>query len=188
MKGIHIGKTDRVEITQQKGGGVIYTNLIPKKVVPAPVAEPALALNDDPTLVVAPVDPNEVHKKVMNMSRRDLALELSRAYEENPSEVNYQALIDFKRSCKVSWEKLGITEPMDPTDQAFVKKVPAAVEPEPLQEAEPLTNREKIQAMLPATTKEQAEAILTIKRQCKKSWDHLGVSPSELANIYNLIG
>lgn len=190
MRGNHIAKTDVVEITGNHGEGVRVKNLIPKKTVPLPTAEPAQALKDDPVLVDAPADPNEVQRKVTNLSRREQAVKLSQEFEANPCQQTYDALIAFKRSSKTSWEKLGITEPMDLNDQILVNQVNADVlepEPEPVA-AEPLTNRERVQALLPITTKAQAEAVLAIKRQCKKSWEHLGVSETDMSNIYTLIG
>lgn len=188
MRGNHIAKTDVVEITGNHGEGVRVKNLIPKKTVPMPTAEPAQALKDDPLLIDAPADPNEVQRKVTNLSRRDQAVKLSQEFEANPCQQTYDALIAFKRSSKTSWEKLGITEPMDPAKFDFSPPEPEPEpEPEPVA-AEPLTNRERVQALLPVTTKAQAEAVLAIKRQCKKSWEHLGVSETDMANIYTLIG
>lgn len=199
MAGEHIGVIEEVRITQQNGGGIVVTPrdaTKPKKVEQPPaVIEQAVALNDEHSVVAAPpVNPKEVVQEVIALSRKDMAKGLydtfQRATDTQEKATALQALVDFKKQCKVSWEKLGISDPTGPTNTP-TKPVKAKEAPKPKKEVKKMmTPREEIQHLLPKfdaangnEKTEFAKDILKLKQQAKKSWDVLGVPKATVEKI-----
>lgn len=197
MAGDHIGIIEDVRITQQMGGGVKVTPRTDASKQP-PVAQvnvvPVEALANPEKEAEAPkVDPKAVINEVATLSRKDIAKGLYDTYQRavDPGEkaTALKALVDYKKSCKVGWEKLGIP---DPTIQATAKSAtskPKAAAPKPAQK-KPMTPREEIQHLLPkykaAVGKEKtefAQDILKLKQQAKKGWDVLGVPKDIVESI-----
>lgn len=113
IAGKHIERTHEVRITEDYGGGVITTQLTKtiNKVHLDKSIEPVEALSDTLEENKAPVlDPLEVIKKIQK-TKKELAKELSQTYRDTPTQENYDALLNLKKTSKVSWEKLGIPEP-----------------------------------------------------------------------------
>lgn len=196
LKGNHIGQTHRIEIINNRtketkvtvldAMPIIHIKEVSADLVVQNVA-PVVALADNPTEIDMPVDPTEVNKAFVKISRRDEGIKLMGAYHKNPTEENYQALLALKRSAKVSWSKLGLEEPLTPEAMLAKQKKVARKPPVSAAMLPTATNRDRVQSMLPVSSKEDAEAILTIKRQCRKSWAVLGVSDAEQAVIRTLI-
>ena len=191
LRGEHIGVTHRIEITsnETKATNVTAFQAVePVAVELEPVPEeiaPTVALADEVRETDEPIDPTVVNQTFVRLSRREEAYALNAAYHKDPSQANYDALLALKRTAKVGWAKLGIEEPKTPEQMlARQKKVarPARNYAEPVQKS----HKETIASMLPVTTKEQAEAILKIKRTCKKSWVALGISTGDLEDIMRL--
>lgn len=113
IAGKHIGRTHEIRITAHKGGGVITTQLtetvnevhLDKSINPVESLSDTLEENKAPLL-----DPLEVVKEVQK-TRKEIAQDLSKAYRDNPTQENYDAILTLKRTSKVSWQKLGIPEP-----------------------------------------------------------------------------
>lgn len=121
LAGNHINRTDEVCITEHQGGGVIVTNLVKKKITKVEEVKPTEALADVHIEVADPVDPKAVMEEVSKLSRKDKALTLQKAYQSAPTKENYEALLNHKKTTKVSWEKLGIEEPI-PQNEMWLHK------------------------------------------------------------------
>lgn len=123
IAGRHIGITHRVEITGPEGGGVKVTKMAQEhpgilieeigKVVPVD----ALPNNNKPELD-EPVSPVGVAKEVtkvveqQQLSRKEQAAKLYQAWQTSGNTFDKDALNFFKKTAKVSWDKLGITDPV----------------------------------------------------------------------------
>jgi hypothetical protein len=126
VSGDHVGKLESVKITQQRGGGVIITPLTEGSIAKREVQAKTQVKDSSPTVTpldetqlnqANPVDPNEINKRVIEtkqLSRKDQAAELYKAYDEAPldqREAAYEKLYAFKKASKVGWDKLGIPDP-----------------------------------------------------------------------------
>jgi hypothetical protein len=124
------------------------------------------------------------------LSRREEAVNLMGEYHHNPTEENYQALLNLKKTAKVSWEKLGLDEPLA-VEKMLSKQKKAPKQPvvksKPDAASSPLSNRDQVLGLLPVSTVEDALTILEIKRRCKKSWLDLGVSEANKEAIMELV-
>lgn len=197
MAGDHIGIIEDVRITQQMGGGVKVT---PRTDAPKqpPVAQvnvvPVEALANPEKEAEAPkVDPKAVINEVATLSRKGTAKGLydtyQRAFDPDEKATALKALVDYKKSCKVGWEKLGIPDPTIQTTTKPEASKPKAAATKPAQK-KPMTPREEIQHLLPkykaAVGKEKtefAQDILKLKQQAKKGWDVLGVPKDIVESI-----
>lgn len=218
MEGQHIGIIEEVRITLQMGGGVVVTPKgkdnpakQPPAVTtiaetsndpPAPKLKEVEALADVVGAGAKPVKPMEVIQETINLSRKDMAKSpyetFQRATVDAEKATALQALMDYKKQCKVAWDKLGIPNPNPEPVKQQAKQKPE-VKPKATPQTKTMTQatpkklaspREQIQTLLPkfdqATGKDKADLahdILKIKQQAKKSWDALGVSSVQSAQI-----
>lgn len=190
LAGQHIGKTHEVRITASMGGGVQTTKLdAPVKASPKTEVQAAEALvNPGEAPKDAPLNPVDVVNKVEQVSRKDMAAKLY-------AEGNVEALKAFKKSAKVSWEKLGVPDP-DVTPPVAKRKVAAAKKDKPADTKRVVNGvelgegsyRERIQKLLEIgiTSVGVAQSILVMKKQSKKSWAILGVSEEVSKEILRL--
>lgn len=204
LRGIHIHKTHEVRITQQQGQGVVVKALekqpeakVEKKVEAPKVVEAVALANPEEEALDQPVNPKDVVKQVEQVSRKEQARQL---YESG----DISALKAFKKAAKVSWEKLGIPDPDIKPPVKEAKKPPVSevksktsvpkakkvddkrtVNGVELGEGSP---RERIQKLLAIglTSVGVAKAVLELKKKSKKSWDVLGVTPEQVAEITKL--
>lgn len=193
LRGIHIHKTHEVRITGQKGAGVVVTQLnhqpeakVEKKA--AAVVTEALA-NPNEEALDQPVSPKDVAKVVEQVSRKEQARQL---YEAG----DIEALKAFKKAAKVSWEKLGIPDPDKKPPVPVVKAKAPAKEKKAISKVAALTAathgegspRERIQKLMAIglTSTGVAKAVLELKKKSKKSWDILGVTSDQAAQITKL--
>ena len=135
IAGKHIGKIERVQITEQMGGGVIITPLsgtaderitgehlittenegssYKAEALPEPAAE------GQPRNQAKPVDPTAVHKAVQAQAapapsarqvaaREDLLIIMDRSTSVQYRKAAANRLVELKKKSKVSWEKLGL--------------------------------------------------------------------------------
>jgi hypothetical protein len=207
LAGQHIGKTHEVRITAHMGRDVQTTKLDETKKVKAkekaPVAE-ALTNPDAPQKDEV-LDPKAVAGKVEQLSRKDMAATLYADYQAK-KEGALEALLTYKKTAKVSWEKLGIPAP-DEMPKVIVegKAVPVevvvAAKPVSKKPKAPDTKRtvndvvlgegspkERIQKLLAIglTSVGVAKAVLELKKKSKKSWPVLGVSDTQVEQITKL--
>ena len=220
LRGVHIHKTHEVRITQQKGGGVVVTELgntpeakVEKK---AEVVVAVALANPTEEALDQLVDPKDVMKVVEQVSRKEQARQL---YEAG----DIEGLKAFKKAAKVSWEKLGVP---DPDVTPIIKVKPVAITPQMVsdaadaieehgedelerfrdeqeakktraQDTKRVVNgvalgegspRERIQKLMAIglTSTGVAKAVLMLKKKSKKSWDTLGVTPDQVAQITKL--
>lgn len=214
MAGDHIGIIEEVRINGHKGTNVVITpkgtahkaeaqpvSQVSQPPVAAVEVETATALtNEEGGALDAPVNPKALSQEVAQLSRKDMAKGLHETYERatDPAEkaTALQALLDFKKSCKVGWDKLGIPDPQGNTKQATApaKKAPEKAAKPQLASTKPkdkpMTPREEIQHLLPRfnaatgqTKVELAQDILKVKQAAKKSWDVLGVPADVVEKI-----
>ena len=120
-----------------------------------------------------------------------------------------EALLAYKKTTKVSWEKLGL-----PDLAELAKSVPVEVVVTPAKEAKPETKkikkvkapdtqrtvndvvlgegsfRERIQKLMAIgiTSVGIAAAVLDLKKKSKKSWSTLGITEAEVVQILKLSG
>lgn len=194
LAGQHIGKIEEVRITEHQGGGIKITPLVtepeqPPAVPAKEVRKEEALVNADEAQKDAPVDPKAVVAEVTTLSRKDTAKGLYDTYQRvtDPDEkaTALQALLDFKRSTKVGWDKLGLPD----LSNAKVTAAPKTNTPTS-KEGKAMTPREEIQHLLPkyraANGKEKTEFahdILKLKKQAKKSWEVLGVPKADEEGI-----
>lgn len=216
MRGDHIGKTHEVRIHGQKGTNVVVKELIIEKKVPVfaptvlpealeestkPKAEVAL-VNPDEIAKVAAIDPKEVLKEqTAALSRKEQAALLYNAW--NTATVADKAerlavLLKFKKEAKVSWEKLGLTDPTDATakpvkgnpatvaNKEFIKVV-KDVKANPV--ASDASYKARIAKLLSIGKLDRARAqqVFDLKKQSKKSWEVLGVAQHDVGEILLLL-
>lgn len=125
IAGKHVRITHRVEIRGPKGSDV-FTSVVAKADAPvhrvpeAPAIQEAEALPNDAAAVVldAPVDPVGVAKEVtkaieqQQLSRKEQAQRMYRDWQDKHTEEAKTTLVQFKKASKVSWDKLGIADPV----------------------------------------------------------------------------
>ena len=179
LVGDHVPKLEEVRITGHKGTGIQTSQYSTTPLVVTKAAPKTEAMSDSGEQLAPSVDPKEIMKEVIGMSRKTTAKGLYdtflRAADPEEKATALQALLDFKRHSKVNWDRLGIPDPV----QAASKKPAQAIKKTPS-----MTPKEEIHFLLPkfvsAKGKEKAEFaqdIMKLKQQTKKSWDHLGVNP-----------
>lgn len=155
IKGIHVNKTHEVRITLQQGNGVI-TTVLDKEVVPeiqkdiAPV-EALVNQEDTRGPVVNPLDVVTTIQK----TKRELAQELSKAYRDTPTQENLDALMNLKRTSKVSWDRLGIPAPASLVQAEITAKASTPKAP----------NKAKVSRKAEAATKAKEEAKNVTSKQ-----------------------
>lgn len=203
LAGNHIGITEEVRITGQLGTGVVITPKDKAPEQPTAVKKPelsqAVALDEVANGVITPpVSPKEVAQEVVALSRKDTAKGLYESFVNAKGTVDeqdaLQALLDFKKSCKVGWERLGIHDPIptpvkaQPVKASAESNTKTQVKTKP--EGKPMTPREEIQHLLPKFEQATGQAkidfahdILKLKQQAKKSWDVLGVPKATVDKI-----
>ena len=206
LAGYHSRKTHEVRITQQRGEGVQVTNLEEAKPVKTEKVIPTEALADTvDEEKAAPVPPKDVAVQVEQLSRKEMAAKLYADYEaKKPNAL--EALMAYKKSAKVSWEKLGL-----PNLAELAKGIPVEVVVTPVKETTSETKkvkapdtqrtvndvvleegsfRERIQKLMAIgiTSVGIAAAILDLKKKSKKSWSILGVTDTEAEQILKLAG
>lgn len=129
INGDHVGITDRVEITEQKGGGIIITSEkssseresdIDKNAADAdgPLAE-AIVLDPEETVPAPAVDPKAIASKQVQAKKQGKSLQQVAAADLHSKYVKAKGsaksvaakeLMEFKRKSKVSWAKLGLPD------------------------------------------------------------------------------
>ena len=210
LRGDHPGITELVEITEHQGGGVNITKVggaketkakpVPKAKLETPVA-PLVPAKE----VKAPkLDPKAVaqqHETTKGASRKDVALEMYAMFVRTGATKDAQALLDYKKSVKLGWATLGLTDTQvntligvtDPKANHASLAQPKAPTAKPVKTTAPnplvtVTPREKLQALLPITTQAKAQQAQAIKKAAKKSWEALGVADRVLKDIERLLG
>lgn len=216
--GNHIGIIERVEITQHKGEGLIITPMIEANAPVLNQEKQSHSLDQvaEQQKKKSTVNAVDVAKKVgANQSSRqakaDAMLEaiLDPEATGKAQLAKAKELVAFKKASKVSWEKLGITQQLADRVIAIAedKVMPVAkkLKPAPVAKVKtPVfdpaakvkakkkaqTPRERIQALLTTglTSVGTAQAVLDLKKQAKKSWDKLGVTPAQVVIINRLTG
>ncbi len=211
LAGNHIGVTEEVRITQHNGGGVVITPAKQKPTSAVPETPPTkatkevAALDNDPhaSTKVEPVNPADVTKTVIVLSRKDTAQGLYDTYQHatDPAEkaTALQALKDYKKSSKVGWAALGLAHMAEQQVPASGKEPQATKAAAGSKETKKMptttattknkgkeasdTPRQQVAKLLPefeSATGQQKTAlahdILKIKQAAKKSWEILGVS------------
>lgn len=228
LRGDHPGITELVEITGHNGGGVKITKVGAKeaKAQPKPVPKTQLETPVAPLVpakeVKAPtLDPKAVaqqHEVTKGGSQKEEALRLWNAFHtagKHQLVERAQALMDFKKRAKKSWEALGLypetgdrlmvhlgntpTKPQErvagrsPAFEAPYGKGGESVPGDaPLgckgNEHKAPGPRDKLAALMPINTAAKAATAKLIKRTAKKSWEALGVSDRVLKDIERLLG
>lgn len=124
IAGQHIRKTHEVRITGHKGTGVQVKEIaLLQQSKPKAKIAPVEALdNPGEEAKAEPVDPKDVVKQVEQLSRKEIAANLYADYQaKKPGAL--EALLTYKKTTKVSWEKLGIPASTDLVPvEAFVVK------------------------------------------------------------------
>lgn len=121
MRGDHVARLEEVRIGGHMGSNITVKKLTGENQAPKldqDLLKPVAALeNNEAEALDAPVDPKQIAEEVSQLSRKDQAAKLYAAWEASPSPENLEALNAFKKSCKISWEKLGISDPNPKQDQ-----------------------------------------------------------------------
>lgn len=204
MAGDHVHKTHEVRITSQHGGGVITTKLkSDTRPVLAPVeTKPMEAIGDKQEVRDAPMDLKTVNAVVeQTLSRRDQAQALYAEWANKAGtdgeEWAFNELTAFKRTAKVSWDKLGI--PTKDGQPVLSKKGKAKPVVQSKSQAKRVTTqiavsdgspRERIAKLMEIglDTTGVAQKILDIKKAAKKNWQVLGVNEKQMKKILKLTG
>jgi hypothetical protein len=206
VAGNHIGVIETVEITEQNGGGLIITpgtEPVAEVVLDNSKQTQSLDSIEQVTKEASQVDAVALAKSLgdKKSGRQVQAEEMMVAVMQAPNQNEQIAaairLVGFKKAAKVSWERLGITDKeaervIEIANRTFQNEEPAPAKQEKPVKAAPwkptgATPRERIQNLLAKPlTPETAKAIVKEKRAAKKSWDALGVVPTEIPTILDL--
>jgi hypothetical protein len=138
LSGQHIGKTHEVRITAQHGGGVQVKKLGTMKLevkatLVAPVQAEAIG-NAEAETLDQPTDPKEVVAEVeqqeekVQLSRKEQAQAMYAKWQASGHRDDLDALVIFKKTAKVGWDRLGIP---DPTTKPGTKTKPPKPFPKP---------------------------------------------------------
>lgn len=195
LRGDHIGITQYVKITEQRGGGVLITDATPeaKTTVAAAEETPAVvdevtALNTDENAVsiAPPVDPVQVAEQVAGAkgSRQQQAQELLKSIKEaqTPGDKSVYAhkLVALKKTAKVNWDRLGISEK---EAQRVLKLVETKPAPAKTKATEQVAKDDTAELLFLDPTEiedgkhdTQVRHWVEIKRKRKKAWPLLGVN------------
>lgn len=201
--GNHVGVLETVEITEQYGGGLIITPVAEATEVVMEETKQAVSLDELPEVAKkgTSVDAAKVAKQVVTerkSGRQQQAETLLKAVLEGKTgKVQIQKakeLLAFKKTAKVSWDKLGISESQVASITAIANgaeavapaakapKAKKAAAPKPAEKPTTVTTgtpRERIRALITAGIKANASNIVSIKKAAKKSWSALGVTEAE---------
>ena len=204
VAGNHIGVLETVEITGHEGQGVVITPVAEATEVVMEETKQAVSLDELPEVAKegTSVDAAKVAKQVVTerkSGRQQQAETLLKAVLEGKTgKVQIQKakeLLAFKKTAKVSWDKLGISESQVASITAIANgaesiapaaKAKKAAAPKPAEKAAPVTTgspRERIRALITAGIKSNASNIVSIKKAAKKSWSALGVTEAEEKQI-----
>lgn len=211
IKGDHINRIEEVRIGGSYGTNVKITSF-EKGQAPVISGKAEHSALDDPSTAVGKVDPKQVDQQVAEAiarkapSRTDKARELWNVMQaSNNAQLAgaAQALLDFKKGAKVSWDALGIDDAMVATitTNAVVKAAPvsAEVKPAPSQTASvdkimaagtkqtvQTGRNEQIRRAMDTLNSEgkvsvadrisAARELLAIRKAAKKSWESMGFS------------
>jgi len=210
LAGDHISIIEEVRIKGHMGNDVEITSRkdLPPVAAVKPVETTSVVIseahataleNPDVAQKAALVDPKQVATEVIQLSRKGMAQGMystfTRATDPAEKVTALQALRDYKKSCKVGWDTLGLPDLSVTQIITQAKSTPKAkVTPQPKTKgkAMSMTPREQIQHLLPqykaAVGKQKTEFakdILKVKQLAKKSWDVLGV-PEDLVSSITL--
>lgn len=164
LAGDHIGITEMVKITEQRGGGVVVTPVETKKAASKAKAKQksdtkkrtAEALKDKPSVKKKDekVDATAIAKQVSTQkatggsARQQKATELFSFFELATDVMSKykaaKALVDFKKAAKVSWEKLGFTQLQGENFVAVASTEPVFQEPVKEDKVAPASPRKKV--------------------------------------------
>lgn len=212
VSGNHAGILETVEITGHMGEGVIITPVAEASEIELDTAKQATSLDELPVnqKKTSTVDATKVAKEVSERkSRRQQQAEtlLNAILQSSVMKVKIQKakeLLAFKKTAKVSWDKLGISEDqvqaittiangdarlIDPVVKApAIKKAKAAnkAASKPIEQVVTErvgTPRERIRKLINDGIKANASNIVSIKKAAKKSWSALGVTEAEEKQI-----
>lgn len=215
LKGQHIGRLEEVRITEQQGGGVKVTPLRGGKPVAQPKTEakPAKALDAVGSGGAVPVDPKAVASQVTAAkggTRQIRAKQLTDIIDlSKDPRHRHQAAVDllaFKKSSKVSWASLNVSESM--VEEAMqlastpppvsAPKAPAKAKPAPTPKAE-VAKAKALAENLAAPTGTRSEiakqlfksknwaGLAAHKKQTKVGWEKLGFSGQQIEQLTKAI-
>ena len=218
IAGNHIGRLVSVKIGGHKGTKLEITQhaQVEQKTQPVIKVEPVQALPNkvDEQIKAPMVDPKDVLKeeaKVIEqvLSKKEKAKQLYQAVQDGSQEA-YNELLTLKKASKVGWDKLGIQEPVAPSqkpskvEEQLKTKVEQAKKDKPMskqakQIAKPKFNGkpEAKKKDSPAIQMEELKKLkldndvafqmLNIKKTSKKSWEYFGISKDQ-AELITLKG
>lgn len=193
LAGNHPSSMREVRITEQHGGGVKYKTLHaePAATTTDDIKE-AEALHDEVKQVDKPLVPKDAAAQVKEMTRKELIQKLYKEHLQGDPNALME-LLGLKKQSKTTWEKMGIPDPTVAAPKPSPAKITAPVKAnfpaaKVLAAANEGSPRERIQKLLQiGLNKDIAEKIYTIKKQSKKSWEALNVSPDGAAQILDLV-
>jgi hypothetical protein len=209
MCGKHTRKTHEVRITASYGGGVQVKD-IPEDVSPPPILTPDApteveALSEVREEVDAPIEPSQLAEvQKASLTRAEKAQQLYDAWSsasdvEKP--VRLAELLAFKKSAKVGWDRLGISDPTTKLEtkaetikSPVVKKKAEVIKAPPkkiaLPDASEGSPKERIKQLLEIGLGSAgvAQKVYDIKKASKKGWDALGVNDDTSHRILKIIG
>lgn len=112
----------------------------------------------------AMVSPKEFQQQV-NLTRKEQAQQLYRAWQQDPSPANWDALWAFKRKARQSWETLGVPEPVPLSSSTAAPR---------------LTQAQTARALF---DQQDFEGLWAFKRRVRKGWTVLGFTADEIDRI-----
>ena len=211
ITGDHVGKLEEVRINGHMGNNITFKQLMDEDsaadslldnvitsvdataeaLVPAPKPDKVVKA---PVVTAKAVIADVVQTKdtLANLPTRvEKAAALYNAWVVSKSDDDMNALIAFKKSCKCSWQTLGLPE-------LFVtsKEVKKAEKPTTQQNntGKPLSRSEKALAMLKnikaskgAEKVDKAEELANFKKQCKCSYEALGLQQKDVDLVNRLL-
>lgn len=211
ITGDHVGKLEEVRINGHMGNNITFKKLMDEDSAADSLLDNVITSVDATAEALVPVPkPDEVVKApvvtakaviadvvqtkdtLANLPTRvEKAAALYNAWVVSKSDDDMNALIAFKKSCKCSWQTLGLPE-------LFVtsKEVKKVEKPTTQQNntGKPLSRSEKALAMLKnikaskgAEKVDKAEELASFKKQCKCSYEALGLQQKDIDLVNRLL-
>lgn len=196
VAGNHVGILEYVHIRGQRGTDVVITPASLSVEIKLEETKTAVSLDELPVQKKKSSSVNaaavakqvaEGRKSARQAKAEELLDTILSSENSNTRIVKAKELLLFKKTSKVSWDKLGITESLVASITSIANGVAAPVPTSRVVNGLG-TPRERIRDLLDKglTSAGGANAVLQIKKQAKKSWSALGVSYNEVQGITKL--
>jgi hypothetical protein len=192
IAGDHIDRIEQVKIGGQQGSNITVTPLVMDLTDKAPASTPSsniehTALDDERREGArSSVDPKKVSQQHVAAAQTSARVQKAKglmdiidlSQDDNHRKAAAEQLLAFKKSSKVSWEKLGITE-------GQIEEITTAAAYEPPVPPAPVVEESRSDKARRLFKGKDFVALWDLKRRAKVSWAVLGFNEAETVTINN---